>query len=54
MAYRGTKMVIKSGHRKAKLEFTSVSYKDERPYTCVPKNSGGMKEKQMRVNVLCN
>ena len=45
--------VIKSGHRRAKLEFTSVNYKDEGSYTCVAKNVGGMKEKQVKVNVLC-
>ena len=44
---------IKSGQRRAKLECTPVTYKDEGSYTCVAKNSGGMKEKQMRVNVLC-
>lgn len=45
--------IIKSGHRTAKLEFTSVSYKDEGSYTCVAKNIGGMKKKQVKVNVFC-
>ncbi|KAK2554980.1 Receptor-type tyrosine-protein phosphatase delta [Acropora cervicornis] len=31
--------VIKSGHRRAKLEFTSVSYKDEGSYKYVPKET---------------
>lgn len=44
--------VIKSGHRRATLELTSVSYKDEGSYKCVAKNIGGKKEKQVKVNVL--
>ena len=42
-------------HRRqtAKVDFPSVSYRDEGLYTCIAENAGGRKLKQVKINVLC-
>lgn len=45
--------IVKQGRRTAKLDFPSVSYRDEGLYTCIAENVGGRKLKQVKINVLC-